>query len=76
MLVYRRLNCSNPLFGKCSYQSVGREGPTNGALGRLRDFNLSGMKKPEFFAPKKTNLGGGFKHFLFSTLLGEMIQFD
>ena len=22
------------------------------------------------------NLGGGFKHFLFSPLLGEMIQFD
>ena len=26
--------------------------------------------------PLKTNLGGGFKHFLFLPLLGEMIQFD
>ena len=25
---------------------------------------------------KKIYLGGGFKHFLFSLLLGEMIQFD
>ncbi len=26
--------------------------------------------------PIKIDLGGGFKHFLFSSLFGEMIQFD
>ena len=26
--------------------------------------------------PKNNNLGGGFKYFLFSSLPGEMIQFD
>ena len=29
-----------------------------------------------FLGSHDMNLGGGFKHFLFSPLLGEMIQFD
>ncbi len=47
-----------------------------------------GLKSPYFFSPfygkhttrlggfKDCFLGGGFKYFVFSSLLGEMIQFD
>ena len=34
------------------------------------------MMKKGFVLPTNLDLGGGFKYFLFSPLLGEMIQFD
>ena len=34
------------------------------------------IKRLQYFSKSQTQLGGGFKHFLFSSLPGEMIQFD
>ena len=37
---------------------------------------IVGIGNPESMDHPKDHLGGGFKYFLFSTLPGEMIQFD
>ena len=42
--------------------------------GKTYDTNPSNARRSPNNA--RCNLGGGFKDFLFSTLLGEMIQFD
>ena len=49
-------------------------------FGRMVDSCSKIVKRAQFFSGKKSPythiLGGGFKYFIFSPLLGEMIQFD
>ena len=54
-------------FGKASY-----------VFFRRQHTPIARKKQRTIESPKKTceNLGGGFKHLLFSSLFGEMIQFD
>ena len=42
----------------------------------LHETNISLFFENRLLAPQKEILGGGFKYFVFSPLLGEMIQFD
>ena len=43
---------------------------------KMIDSFQNGCLKPPATGTSKNYLGGGFKYFLFSPLLGEMIQFD
>ena len=47
-----------------------------GVPGCSWEFEISSQKYPPLLEVRNGKLGGGFKHFLFSPLPGEMIQFD
>ena len=70
---WSKLPCQNP---RGMERKISKESTTCITISMFLILRLlSTIKLPDGHQPN-SNLGGGFKYFLFSPLLGEMIQFD